>query len=431
MASLTQTAKGPKIQLVCPDGERRTIYLGKKLTKRQAETVLSYIEKLAHTVESNTIPDREVSKWLREVPDKLYKKLVTCGLATAREKIVSQTVDRLISDYVASRNGVAVATVARWTTVTNHLLAYFGKEKSLIEVTAGDADDFSEYLKSKGTADNSRRRYLGIAKQFFTWAVRHKLIAENPFADQKTTVGAGDPKRQFFLGPDLSERILETCPDLEWKLIFALMRFGGLRCPTEVLGLRWEDIIWDKARFRIYAPKTDQTRYCPIFPELLPYLRESFELAADGEEFVISKRHGMTHRGLIAQYKRILHFAAVDQYPKLFQNLRSTRQTELTRKHPAHVVCAWLGNSHKVALKHYLQVTDEDFEAAAAKVSHSPEKVSHKVPQHLQVPTRTELPRNEESPSKAEAIPDGAVRFRSVPVVRVGDTGVEPVTSTV
>ena len=55
----------------------------------------------------------------------------------------------------------------------------------------------------------------------------------------------------------------------------------------------------------------------------MPYLRERFEFASEGTEFVISKRQGMTYRGLIAQYKRILHFAAVDQYPKLFQNLKS------------------------------------------------------------------------------------------------------------
>jgi hypothetical protein len=29
-----------------------------------------------------------------------------------------------------------------------------------------------------------------------------------------------------------------------------------------------------------------------------------------------------------------------------------------------HVVCAWLGNSESVARKHYLQVTEEHFEAA-------------------------------------------------------------------
>lgn len=77
-----------------------------------------------------------------------------------------------------------------------------------------------------------------------------------------------------------------------------------------------------------------------------------------------------------------------------------------------------------MALKHSLQVTDEDFEAAA-------EKVDHIVDQHLHAPTGTELLRNAKSPSNAEAIPDGAERFRCVPVVKVGDTGFEPVTSTV
>ena len=29
-----------------------------------------------------------------------------------------------------------------------------------------------------------------------------------------------------------------------------------------------------------------------------------------------------------------------------------------------HVVCAWIGNSEAIAAKHYLQVTDADFEQA-------------------------------------------------------------------
>jgi len=50
---------------------------------------------------------------------------------------------------------------------------------------------------------------------------------------------------------------------------------------------------------------------------------------------------------------------------ELFQNLRSSRETELTQKFPLHVVCAWMGNSQAVAAKHYLQVTDDHFKAAA------------------------------------------------------------------
>ena len=59
-------------------------------------------------------------------------------------------------------------------------------------------------------------------------------------------------------------------------------------------------------------------------------------------------------------------------WPKLFQNLRSTRETELTERFPVHVVCAWLGNSVPVAAKHYLQVTDDHFEQAIQQAAQNP-----------------------------------------------------------
>ena len=52
------------------------------------------------------------------------------------------------------------------------------------------------------------------------------------------------------------------------------------------------------------------------------------------------------------------------RWPKLFQNLRSTRETELADEFSMHVVCQWIGNSQPIAAKHYLQVTDEHFEKA-------------------------------------------------------------------
>src|SRR5262249_37837408 len=55
----------------------------------------------------------------------------------------------------------------------------------------------------------------------------------------------------------------------------------------------------------------------------------------------------------------------VESWPKLFQNLRASRETELAAAFPLHVVCRWIGNSALVAQKHYLQVTEADFERAA------------------------------------------------------------------
>jgi hypothetical protein len=68
---------------------------------------------------------------------------------------------------------------------------------------------------------------------------------------------------------------------------------------------------------------------------------------------------------LRTQLLRILEKAKVKPWPKLFQNLRSSRETELLKQFPVHVVCAWLGNTPKIAMKHYLQVTKEDYKKAA------------------------------------------------------------------
>ena len=61
---------------------------------------------------------------------------------------------------------------------------------------------------------------------------------------------------------------------------------------------------------------------------------------------------------------RVIHRAGLTPWPRLFHNLRSTRQTELAEKFPSHVVCDWLGNSEDIARKHYLQITDEHFQRA-------------------------------------------------------------------
>jgi hypothetical protein len=62
---------------------------------------------------------------------------------------------------------------------------------------------------------------------------------------------------------------------------------------------------------------------------------------------------------------KILKRAAIKPWPKLFQNLRSSRSSELiTQGFPAYVVASWLGHSVKVANKHYNQVTDDHFRRA-------------------------------------------------------------------
>ena len=62
---------------------------------------------------------------------------------------------------------------------------------------------------------------------------------------------------------------------------------------------------------------------------------------------------------------RIIRRAGLTPWPKLFHNLRASRETELAAQYPIHVVCAWIGNTEMIAAKHYLQVTEAHFEQAA------------------------------------------------------------------
>ena len=56
--------------------------------------------------------------------------------------------------------------------------------------------------------------------------------------------------------------------------------------------------------------------------------------------------------------------AGLHTWPRLFHNLRASRETELVEKYPVQVVTAWLGNTPSVAMRHYLMTTDEHFAAA-------------------------------------------------------------------
>jgi hypothetical protein len=80
---------------------------------------------------------------------------------------------------------------------------------------------------------------------------------------------------------------------------------------------------------------------------------------------------------------RILRRAGVEPWPRLYQNLRSSRETELAETFPIHVVAEWLGNSPKTALAHYTQVTEDHFQRAAKSGAAGRRTVSHDSAQAL------------------------------------------------
>ena len=376
MASVVKESGGRRLIQLSPgeDPRRPKVHLG-RVTAKQAATACGHVEQLAAARRTgHAIPPATVD-WLEGLPEAMRTRLEKLRLTEPRQRRACPTLGEWVTAYIKSRTDVKPRTAIIYRQTERNLLTFFGADKPLDAITPGDADAFGVHLRTvENLAENTARRRMGVAKQFLRAAVRKRHIGENAFDGQSTTVRE-NPKRFHFVGAEEAEAVLDACPDAQWRLAFALCRYGGLRCPSEVVRLTWGDINWERARFTVHASKTEHhadqgVRVVPIFPELLPHLRDAFEEAEPGAVHCCPQfaNAGPMYRKTMAA---IVKRAGLVPWPKLFQNLRSSRETELTESFPVHVVCKWIGNSPKVAAAHYLQTTEAHFERATTGAVHN------------------------------------------------------------
>lgn len=373
MATLSTYGKrGDRFRVVFrpAGGGRKTLWLG-QVTRKQAENVRRGVDALLAAREAGGSLDRQTLGWLADLSPGLRAKLAAAGLVEEKRRV---TVAELVADFLASRSNVKPGTMVNLRQATDRVVEFLGADKLVEDVNEADAEEFYRGMLTAELAEATARRRAGRARELFTFAVRKRYIATNPFMAVKVASG-GNKARQVYVSVETIRAVLDACPDAEWRLIVALSRFAGLRCPSEHLVLTWEDVNWERMRFRCDSPKTGP-RVVPIFAELEPFLREAFELAAPGQVHVVTRNRGDGRMGNAlttnwsTQLKRIIKRAGVAPWPKLTHNLRASCQTDLANRFPAHVVCGWLGNSEAVAQKHYLQTTEEHYRSASQIASH-------------------------------------------------------------
>ena len=452
MASLANDPGGRRrILFVDTDGNRKTIRLG-KMSKRQAEAVKLRVEDLVASKLSGGTPSDETARWVAGISVELADKLAHHGLIEPRGAKQALRLGEHLDNYFSVRTDVKEGTRTNWRHTDRCLREFFGAEQTIDSITVGDAKDFERWLGTSaarnhryaetqadsGLAPNTIRKRISNAKQFFEDAVQRELIARNPFANLKGSVG-GNRERDFFVTRDMATKVLEACPDSQWRLLFALSRYAGLRCPSETLALQWADIDWGENRMLVRSSKTEHhdgkgLRVVPIFPELRPYLEQSWDETEPGTQFVIT-RYREHNQNLRTQLQRIVAKAGLDTWPKLFANLRASRATELAAQHPGHVAAAWLGHSTVVANKHYWQVTEADFEQATGQGATAGEtaigKAAHNAAQSVRAGGSLTLQGKNHQEKKPLEL-QGATTLRDpLQFQSVGDTGFEPVTSAV
>ena len=245
MASISNDAGGGRrILFVNQNRDRKSIRLG-KVSRKIADEVKSRVENIVAAAKAGHSIDGETADWLGKIGDELHSRLAAVGLVPGRQAAAAAPkLGDFLESYIAGRTDVADSTVINLNAASRRLVEFFGEDKPIDAFTVDDAKAWLVWMKSKN-ADATIGRTVRRARQFFQAAIDKELIDKNPFSKIKAPSDANED-RKAFVPLDVAFKVIDECPDAEWRLLFALSRFGGLRCPSEHLALTWPDVDWER-----------------------------------------------------------------------------------------------------------------------------------------------------------------------------------------
>lgn len=301
---------GWRIQFMDGRGRRGSVHLG-PVPKKIASSWQSRVEQLVACRISGVAMDTDLSVWVGGLPDASYLKLSRAGLVEPREARDQQprTLSSLLRAF-EERSSARQSTKRGFKQTLDSLLEHFGGETPVSRITAEQAEAWRVWIASdtKGSGNRKKKRTTAdnrlapatvakrviVAKQVFRCAVRWKWIVENPF-DGLRPGSQANPSRARYIPLATIRDVIAVCPSVEWKLMLALPRLAGLRCPSEVGCLRWDAIDLEKGALTVLSKKTEHhgadhaVRVVPICPELRELLEEARKLAGPEAVFVVPR----------------------------------------------------------------------------------------------------------------------------------------------
>jgi integrase len=350
--------------------QRKTIPLGKKYSEKTARELLEVVNALLYN-QANGIeyPSKRTVCWIESASPEIREKLAKAGLV---EVLPEHTVKEVWDTFLAQKAGhIKESTVEQYEIARNRFFERFKESDRLADLSKETLTKWKAELLTR-FKQSTVASQLKHVKSAFTWAVGQGWIEKSPLDG----VGRGsfvNKANDLIIPMDWYHKLLDAAPCQEWRAIIALVRIGGLRCPSEIIQLRWEDVLWEQDRFRVCSPKTEhhagkESRLVPIFPELKAELEVLFfDPASEGKEYVINRYH-TPKQNFGTMFGKIVRRAGLPEIPRPFDNMRMTRSNEVYNRWGAFKESQWIGHSARVRQDHYLMLTDDDF-SDASKVS--------------------------------------------------------------
>lgn len=380
MATLCRrTGKTPgyEIQFFDTSGRRITIYLGgRRYNERTANDLKRIVEELVFYRDNpSQLPKKSVLDRMSELPEGIQRKLAKAGLV---EIPPDHTVKELWNTFMGQKTGIKESTMKTYETARERFFAFFKGTESLADLTPEMMRQWKNFLRTgavrtrtsqKGFAESTTAGTIVKTRAVFNWGVSSGWIEKSPLKGVECGSFVNQENDQE-IEPDDYFRLLAACPCQEWRCIIALARIGGLRAPSEVMSLRWQDIRWSKGEFTARSPKTEHhegkdRRIVPLFPALEVELRRLFEMLPNrNQEFVITRYPNREETNLGTPFSKIVKKAGLDKIKRPFDNMRMCRSNEIDFFYDPRCEVAWIGHSVETAKKHYLRAMKADFKRA-------------------------------------------------------------------
>lgn len=182
-------------RIIKPSGARRAYQIGVRLPRRgreakigagrelrAAQRLQGRINLLVRAHVEGDPPPPELSQWIANLDDRLFKRLVHLGLLDRRRREAAKPISEHIDDYEK-------AVAARKSNTALHARKQAQRVRRVMDALKIEvADEIKQHdvvteVKSWSLADATRRHYLVAVCDFCKWMVRDKRMRENPMLD--------------------------------------------------------------------------------------------------------------------------------------------------------------------------------------------------------------------------------------------------------
>jgi len=345
----------------CTTKEELSIF--KRVAQRLVQSQLASLVQLPHDI-----------AYVQSQGQKIVRKLRLLGvsLESQPEKENEVHLGTYASRFIASKSG---ETERKLTDAARRLERFSGRNKDMRDFDRTDALGFAKWLIEKeGLAEKSTaRRTLGYASQIFAAALEDGLIARNPFKgkDLPKAVCTNQDKWHY-ITPEETIRIWNVLETDDDRVRFVLLRFLGLRAPSEINSLTWSNVDWVENHLTIRSPKlrhhkNQGRRTCPItHPDVLPILKMAYERRLADDSSIVP---AITHTSLTKRAKQWLGAAGLVLWPQLLINFRRSAITDACNSLPSHVVAAYYGHCEAISHANYRMTVASHAQAFATATS--------------------------------------------------------------